>query len=36
MITIEKEMYIVFTEVIKREIEAWGHNLNCWRNKTTN
>ena len=36
MVTIEREMYTIFTEVIKREIEVWGHNLNGWMNKTTN
>ena len=32
----EREMYPVFTEVIEREVNVWGHNLNGWMNKTTN
>ena len=27
-------MYTIFTEVIKKEIEEWGHNLNVWIIKT--
>ena len=36
MVTIEREKYTIITEVVKREIEVWGHNLNGWTNKTTN
>ena len=34
MVTIERKTYTVFTEVIKREIEVWGNNLNDGMNKT--
>ena len=27
MVTLEREMFTIFTEVIKREIEVWGLNL---------
>ena len=34
MVTIERDIYTIFTEVIKKEIELWGQNLNGWKNKT--
>ena len=36
MVTIEREMYTIFTEVINRKTEVWEDNLNGWMNKTTN
>ena len=36
MVTKEREVFAVLTEVIKRELVVWGHNLSVWRNKTTN
>ena len=34
MVTIKGEMHTIFTEVIKRDIEVWGQNLNGWMNKS--
>ena len=30
MVIIEREMLATFTDLTKREIENWGHNMNCW------
>ena len=30
MVITEREMSTTFTEMIKRDIEVWGHNLNGW------
>ena len=33
MVTIEKEMFTIFREVVKKEIEVCGHNSNGWMKK---
>ena len=33
MIIIEREMYNIFAEILKRESEVWKQNLNVWMKK---